>query len=118
MQIIIPRVLETDIMNFVKLNEIENINVFLSNCLRDGFNIAKYGYSPKDNFEKENKPFKLENYGREEEESNTEGLVQNEVKKKGRPKKKSSTSEESVKSEEKGEEIIKPKKRKITIINK
>lgn len=117
MQIIIPRVLETDIMNFVRLNEIEDINGFLSNCLRDGFNIAKYGYSPKDNFEKENKPFKSENYGREEE-SNTEGLVKNEVKKKGRPKKKSSTSEESVKSEEKGEEIIKPKKRKITIINK
>jgi hypothetical protein len=117
MQITIPRILETDIMNFVRLNEIEDINGFLSNCLRDGFNIAKYGYSPKDNFEKENKPFKIENYGREEE-SNTEGLVQNEVKKKGRPKKKPSAEEESVISEEKREEIIKPKKRKITIINK
>ena len=44
-------------MNFVNINEIDDVNAFLANCLCDGFNIAKYGVSPQDNFKKENKPF-------------------------------------------------------------
>ena len=67
MLITISKTLENDIMSFVKLNQIEDVNGFLTGCLRDGFNIAKYGYSPKDNFNKENKPFKVENYDSKEE---------------------------------------------------
>lgn len=99
-------------MSFVKLNQIEDVNGFLTGCLRDGFNIAKYGYSPKDNFNKENKPFKVENYD-SKEESNIEGVERKETKRRGRPRKDSQTIEESSKPKE--EEIVKPKK-KITII--
>ena len=112
MLITISKTLENDIMSFVKLNQVEDINGFLASCLRDGFNIAKYGYSPKDNFNKENKPFKIENYDNKEE-SNTEGVERKEAKKKGRPRKEAPTNEESSKPKE--EEIVKPKK-KITII--
>jgi hypothetical protein len=113
MLIEISRVLETDIMNFVKVNEIKDINAFLAGCLRDGFNIAKYGVSPQDNFKNENKPFKIENYDTEEE-SNTEGVEK--PKKRGRPKKQQA-NEESIIQEEEKVEPIKPKK-KITIIKK
>ncbi len=107
MEITIPRPLENDIMNFVKLNEIKDINGFLSNCLRDGFNIAKYGYSPKDNFEKENKPFKIEKNDTEEVElTAVEG--DEKPKSKRRPKKQQSEEKESI--IQKQEEVVKPKK--------
>lgn len=112
MLITISRTLETDIMNFVRLNKIENINDFLSNCLRDGFNIAKYGFSPKDNFEKENKPFKIESH---ESEDNITRLETSEKKKSGRPRKEQAKKEESVIHEEKNDEIVKPKKKIIII---
>lgn len=112
----ISRTLESDIMNFVKVNEVDDINGFLANCLRDGFNIAKYGVSPKDNFKNENKPLKIENY-ENTEESNSKGVEKEEGKRKGSTKKRSSTSEESIKPIEKTEESIKPKKT-IRIIKK
>lgn len=117
MEITISKVLEKDIMNFIRINEIGNINLFLSNCLRDGFNIAKYGYSPQDNFNKENKPFKLENNDNTKKESNVEGVEGKEAKRRGRPKKQPTESKEIVESKEEVKEIVKPKK-KITIIKK
>jgi hypothetical protein len=114
MLITIPKTLETDIMNFVKLNKIEDINLFLSICLRDGFNIAKYGRSPQDNFNKENKPFKIDE--NDKKELDIRETERKETKRRGRPKKQS-TTEESIKQEEKREEVVKPKK-KITIIKK
>ena len=123
MEITVSKVLEKDIMNFIRLNEIGDINLFLSNCLRDGFNIAKYGHSPQDNFNKENKPFKLENNEHTEQEINTERVEEKETKRRGRPKKQPTETKESIiHKEEKVEpikeiEILKPKK-KITIIKK
>lgn len=114
MFITIPRVLENDIMNFVRLNNVEDVNSFLVSCLRDGFNIAKYGYSPQDNFNKENKPFKIEEYGTEEK-VDIEGLEKKETKKRGRPKKQQSTEEENVKSVEERKEEQQPIKLKKTI---
>lgn len=111
----ISKSLEADIMNFVKLNYIEDINNFLAGCLRDGFNIAKYGVSPQDNFKKENKPLKIENY--DAEKNYTERLEGNEKKKPGGPKKQSGEREENIKQIEKNEESIKPKKT-IRIIKK
>lgn len=112
----LPRALELDIMNFVRVNEIEDINLFLTNCLRDGYNIAKFGTSPRDNFEKENKPLKVENYDNKEE-SNTEGLERKEVKRKGRPKKETPVIEE-VSEPVKEEEQPVVQKKKIRIIKK
>ena len=59
MEIFLTKKLEKDIMEFVSLNNIENVNDFLVNCLNTGYLIAKYGKSPKDNVEKENKPFEM-----------------------------------------------------------
>lgn len=105
MLITIPRALETDIMNFVRINNIEDINNFLAICLRDGFNIAKYGVSPQDNFEKENKPLKIENYGTEE--TNSTGVEVEKPKKRGRPRKQEAKEESIL---QKQEEVVKPKK--------
>ena len=62
MNIVISKKLESDIMNFVKLNEIDDLNNFLEVCLYNGFNLAKYGVSPQDNYQNENKPLKIEKY--------------------------------------------------------
>lgn len=105
MLITIPRTLETDIMNFVKINNIEDINNFLVVCLRDGFSIAKYGVSPKDNFNKENKPLNIEKY--DKEENNFSGVEGEKPKKRGRPKKQQPKEESSI---QKQEEVVKPKK--------
>ena len=98
-------------MNFVSVNKIDDINDFLYHCLRDGFNIAKYGLSPEDNFNKENKPFE---YGKEEE-LHVDGPVEKEKKPRGR-KRKEATKEVGEQKEE-GEEVVKVRKT-IKIIKK
>lgn len=105
MSIEIPKNLEKEIKDFAKLNEVQGIDNFVIECLRDGFNIAKYGYSPIDNFKKENKPFKTENYVEEK----------NEQKRKGAPEKVKRIEEAPIERTEQQEEV-KPKK-KIRIIN-
>ena len=105
MSIEIPKNLEKDIKDFAKLNEIKDINDFIIVCLRDGFNIAKYGYSPIDNFKKENKPFKNEDYVEEKIEP----------KRKGASTKVERVEEAPIERAEQQKEV-KPKK-KIRIIN-
>lgn len=105
MSIEIPKNLEKEIKDFAKLNEVQDIDNFIIECLRDGFNIAKYGYSPVDNFKKENKPFKTENYAEEK----------NEQKRKGTSEKVKRVEEALIERTELQEEV-KPKK-KIRIIN-
>ena len=100
MSIEIPKNLEKDIKDFAKLNEVQDIGNFVIECLRDGFNIAKYGYSPIDNFKKENKPFKNEDYVEEKIES----------------KRKVERIEETPIERTEQQEEVKPKK-KIRIIN-
>ena len=113
MEINLPRVLENDIKSFCKLNEINDIDAFLITCLRNGYNIVKYGTSPKENFNNENKPLSIESYDTEKVDVKA---VEGEPKKKpGRPKKQPTNSEEISKSIEEKEEPIKPK-RKIRII--
>ena len=111
----IPRVLENDIKSFCEINNIEDISGFLVCCLRDGYNVAKYGTSPKENFINENKPLKIEKY-ESEEKSESKGVEGKEVKRRGRPKKQVATNEEISKPIEKEEESVKPKK-KIRIIS-
>jgi hypothetical protein len=100
MSIEIPKNLEKEIKDFAKLNDVQDIDDFVIECLRDGFNIAKYGYSPIDNFKKENKPFKNEEYVEEKIES----------------KRKIERIEETPIERTERQEEVKPKK-KIRIIN-
>ena len=115
MNLTIPKSLELDIMNFVRVNEIEDVNNFLVNCLRDGYNIMKYGTSPQENFKNENKPLKIEEYDTNNEKSDSERVEAEQKKRIGRPKKGASTNKESSEQVEEREEPIKPKK-KIQII--
>ena len=114
MLITLPKALENDIMNFCKLNGVDNVNDFLVNCLRNGFNVTKFGVSPKDNFLKENKPFKLEELNDEEVKCNVEAVeAVTEKKRRGRPRKE--TKKEESLPAEKVNEVLVPKK-KIRII--
>ena len=110
MEIEISKTLEKDIISFIRLNNIEDINNFLAICLRNGFNIMKYGTSPQDNFESENKPLNIKKY--DTEKSYLEGHEDKETKGKRRTSKRAGETKEEQK-----EEDIKPKK-KITIIKK
>ncbi len=47
--------LERAITVYCKANGIDDIDTFANNCMRQGFNIVKYGISPKDNIEREDK---------------------------------------------------------------
>ena len=46
--------LEKSIRSYCELNEIEDINAFANRCAMQGFNIVKFGVSPKDNIDREN----------------------------------------------------------------
>lgn len=46
------------IEEYCKMNGIEDINAFANRCATQGFNIVKFGLSPKDNIERENKGIK------------------------------------------------------------
>ena len=60
MLITLPRSLEDEIKKFCEVNGVTEYNDFFVSCIRNGFNIAKFGTSPMDNFNKENKPFKID----------------------------------------------------------
>ncbi len=104
----IPRKLDDDIKSFCELNEIKEINDFLVSCLLKGFNIARYGEKPINNYKSENKPIEIEKY--EERESNTQGVEEKAEKRKGRKPNQEKESEPI-----KEEEPIKVKK-KIRIL--
>ena len=46
--------IKKEIETFCRLNKIDDVESFREECLRQGFNIIKYGISPQDNFKKEN----------------------------------------------------------------
>lgn len=46
------------IAEYCEANEINDVNAFANRCAMQGFNIAKYGLSPGDNIERENKGIK------------------------------------------------------------
>ena len=50
--------LEKAIRSYCELNEIDDINAFANRCASQGFNIIKFGISPKDNIERENNGIK------------------------------------------------------------
>lgn len=46
--------LEKSIRSYCEFNGIEDINAFANRCAMQGFNIVKFGVSPKDNINREN----------------------------------------------------------------
>lgn len=50
--------LEKSIRSYCELNEIEDINAFANRCALQGFNVVKFGVSPKDNIQRENNGIK------------------------------------------------------------
>lgn len=49
----LDKILE-EIKEYCALNRIEDVEGFVAECTNDGFNIAKYGFSPFDNMSREN----------------------------------------------------------------
>lgn len=46
--------LEKSIRSYCEFNGIEDVNAFANRCAMQGFNIVKFGVSPKDNIDREN----------------------------------------------------------------
>lgn len=87
--------LKKEIETFCRLNKIDDVESFREECLKQGFNIIKYGISPQDNFKKEN---------------NIDTIVKDDVREEKRDK------SEHVNDTSNNENIEKPKKKKIKII--
>ena len=102
-----------DIDEYCKMNGIEDINAFANRCAIQGFNIVKYGLSPKDNIERETKGIKdIKNERtKKKKDPGAEDKGKQEKASRERPK----TVEEEIKPAEKGKEVI---VRKIQIIKK
>ena len=54
----VNQTLERQIRQYCELNDIDDINAFANRCLSQGFSIIKFGTSPMDNIERENKGIK------------------------------------------------------------
>jgi len=54
----VNQTLERQIRKYCEMNDIEDVNAFANRCLSQGFSIVKFGTSPKDNVERENKGIK------------------------------------------------------------
>lgn len=94
--------LKKEIEAYCKLNKIDDVESFREECLRQGFNIIKYGISPQDNFKKENN-------------INTKvNDVSNGDTQKVSPKR----EDETLPISSNNENVEKPKKKKIKIIKK
>ena len=50
--------LEKSIRSYCEFNGIEDVNAFANRCAMQGFNIVKFGASPKDNIDRENNGIK------------------------------------------------------------
>lgn len=87
--------IKKEIETFCRLNKIDDVESFREECLKQGFNIIKYGISPQDNFKKEN---------------NIDTIVKDDVREEKRDK------SEHVNDTSNNENIEKPKKKKIKII--
>ena len=94
--------LKKEIEAYCRLNKIDDVESFREECLRQGFNIIKYGISPQDNFKKEN------NIGTKVND------VSNVDTQEVSPKR----EDETLPLSSNKENVEKPKKKKIKIIKK
>ena len=112
----VNQTLEKQIRQYCEWNEIEDINAFANRCLMQGFNIVKFGISPSDNKERENKGIKdikkNENRTKKKDPSTEDEGKQ----KKSEDSRKEEPKENSKPTEERKEPEVKV--RKIQIIKK
>ena len=104
--------LENQIKEYCEVNEIHDVEAFAIRCLKQGFNIVRYGLSPLDNINRENKGIK----DFEEDDSKKEPSAEDSGKQK-EPKRSRNKPAEKEKSES-VEEKKPVKVRKIQIIKK
>ena len=99
--------LEKAIRSYCELNEIEDINAFANRCATQGFNIVKFGVSPKDNIERENNGIKdIKKNGTNSKKKDTP------TKNEGEQKEQETVGREELKEESKP---IEERKEKITV---
>lgn len=109
--------LKKEIEAYCRLNKIDDVESFREECLRQGFNIIKYGISPQDNFKKENnintfvKDEVIEN--KRDKSENVNDVSNSDVQEV--PLK---IEDESLPISSNNENVEKPKKKKIKIIKK
>ena len=98
---------KSEIEAYCRLNQIDDVEGFKEECLRQGFNIIKYGVSPQDNFKRENNT-KSSDGGLMDERSDIKNSHSNVLQAK---------MEQDIPSEE-GDNVVleKTKKKKIKII--
>ena len=108
--------LEKSIRSYCEFNGIEDVNAFANRCAMQGFNIVKFGVSPKDNIDRENngiKDIKKNASSTKKKESHTEDERKQDE---GRPSRfVDHSEEESQPTEERKENVT---VRKIRIIKK
>jgi hypothetical protein len=109
----VNQTLEKQIRQYCELNEIEDINAFANRCLSQGFNIIKFGVSPKDNVERETKGIKDIKKTNGKKEVDTKGVEEQSTIK--REESTTVKKEESKPTEERKEGVT---IRKIQIIKK
>ena len=110
-------ILKKEIEAYCKLNKIDDVESFREECLRQGFNIIKYGISPQDNFKKENNISTFvkddlikDKRDKSEKVNNVSNVDTQEVS----PKR----EDETLPISSNNENVEKPKKKKIKIIKK
>ena len=105
--------LERQIRQYCQLNDIEDVNAFTNRCTSQGFNIIKFGTSPKDNVERETKGIKDIKKTNGKKETHNEAVDEKPTVKREEPT--TSEKEESKPTEERKEGVT---IRKIQIIKK
>ncbi len=115
----VNQTLERQIRQYCELNDIEDINAFANRCLSQGFSIIKFGTSPIDNIERENKGIKdlsKDEYKKQTKEPQPPREEERKRVIEETAKRESTTKEEDIKEKE---EVKKPVVvRKIRVIKK
>ena len=52
-KVMLSEKLYQDISRYCQMNNIEDVDAFINKCLMQGYNVVKFGYSPKDNLRRE-----------------------------------------------------------------
>ena len=112
----VNQTLERQIRQYCELNDIDDINAFANRCLSQGFSIIKFGTSPTDNIERENKGIKDLNKDEYKKQTQSNSSRKEESKRVTEEidERESSTKESIEEKEEKTPVVV----RKIRVIKK
>lgn len=104
--------IDKSIEDYCKMNEIEDVTEFRYKCLQQGFNIVRFGISPKDNINREHNGIQDLNYEKTFEEDIRQ---ENERKQNCEETDKGDRKPSIEDCEQKEEKEFKPKKSKIEV---